>query len=94
MTMPCCCLRMIRAGSGKFNRALRHWANTACSAQANAAAPGANAFKLTDTALLPCLRDSKTSSREMQVGQLTGLFRVCLGFRVGRNLNAFAMVPS
>ena len=46
-------------GSGPFVRALRYWANTATSSLAQQVAPSANGFKLTDTVLVPMIRQPK-----------------------------------
>ena len=43
-------------GSRDFNRALRHWANTACKDQAQAHNERATSFHLSDSFLCPAVR--------------------------------------
>ena len=54
-------------GSGPFVRALRYWANTATATAAQQMAPSANGFKLTDSVLVPMIRQPKQRSPAGQV---------------------------
>lgn len=48
-------------------RALRYWANTATAKLAQQVAPSANGFKLTDTVLVPMIRQPKQRTAARQV---------------------------
>ena len=58
-------------GSRDFNRALRHWANTACMGKAKAHNPQALGFHLSDSFLCPAVRlpvDKRPSPDARDVG--------------------------